>query len=60
MTVSQVIRPLTTGPAGVTGLQAGVIAEGSGPGVPGQERHRLFDRFHRVTAQPGGPGWAWR
>ena len=41
---------------GVTGPQARVVVEDNGPGIPEQERHRLFDRFHRATAQPGGAG----
>jgi signal transduction histidine kinase len=33
-----------------------LTVEDSGPGVPAPERDRLFDRFHRVTEQPGGAG----
>jgi len=42
--------------AGVTGPQARIMVDDNGPGIPEQERHRLFDRFHRATAQPGGAG----
>lgn len=28
----------------------------SGPGVPAEERQRIFDRFHRATEAPGGSG----
>jgi signal transduction histidine kinase len=41
------------------GQRAGRVTltvEDSGPGVPARERDRLFDRFHRVTEQPGGSG----
>jgi signal transduction histidine kinase len=30
--------------------------EDTGPGVPAQDRSRLFDRFHRATEKPGGAG----
>ena len=42
--------------ADVAGPHARVMVDDSGPGIPEQERHRLFDRFHRATAQPGGAG----
>jgi signal transduction histidine kinase len=28
----------------------------SGPGIPAEERERIFDRFRRATDQPGGAG----
>jgi signal transduction histidine kinase len=33
-----------------------LTVEDSGPGIPAQERSRLFDRFHRATEQGGGAG----
>jgi signal transduction histidine kinase len=42
--------------AAVTGPHARLVVEDNGPGIPEQEQHRLFDRFHRATAQPGGAG----
>jgi signal transduction histidine kinase len=42
--------------AGVAGPLARVMVDDNGPGIPEQERHRLFNRFHRATAQPGGAG----
>ncbi len=48
---------------GVTtrGNRVSLTVEDSGPGIPAAERHRLFDRFHRVaahgaTGQGGGAG----
>jgi signal transduction histidine kinase len=48
---------------GVTlrGNRVNLAVEDSGPGVPAAQRHRLFDRFHRVpdhgaTEQGGGAG----
>jgi len=33
-----------------------LTVEDTGPGVPAQDRTRLFDRFHRATERPGGAG----
>jgi signal transduction histidine kinase len=33
-----------------------LTVEDTGPGVPAQDRARLFDRFHRATEAPGGAG----
>jgi signal transduction histidine kinase len=33
-----------------------LTVEDTGPGVPAQDRARLFDRFHRATETPGGAG----
>ncbi len=40
----------------VTAPRVRVVVEDDGPGIPGQQRQRLFDRFHRATSQPGGAG----
>lgn len=40
----------------VTAPRVHVTVEDEGPGIPEQERQRLFDRFHRATSQPGGAG----
>jgi signal transduction histidine kinase len=42
--------------AQTAGTHARVSVEDDGPGIPADERARLFDRFHRATAQPGGAG----
>ena len=42
------------------GNRVSLVVEDSGPGVPEQDRPRLFDRFHRSTDQGGGPASAWR
>jgi len=42
--------------AEAAGNQARLAVEDDGPGIPEPERERLFDRFHRATAQPGGAG----
>jgi Histidine kinase-, DNA gyrase B-, and HSP90-like ATPase/His Kinase A (phospho-acceptor) domain len=41
---------------GVAGSRAFLAVDDSGPGIPENERARLFDRFHRATEQPGGHG----
>ena len=33
-----------------------LVVEDSGPGIPPEDRPRLFDRFHRTTAHGGGAG----
>ena len=33
------------------GNRVSLTVEDSGPGIPAAQRHRLFDRFHRVTGQ---------
>jgi signal transduction histidine kinase len=33
-----------------------ITIEDSGPGVPPDDRQRIFDRFHRATSVPGGSG----
>ena len=43
------------------GSRVSLTVEDSGPGIPAAQRHRLFDRFHRVTnheaaGQGGGAG----
>ena len=51
------------GPGGKVQISVGqrasrvtLTVEDSGPGIPAAERSRLFDRFHRATAQGGGAG----
>ncbi len=41
---------------GLTGGRATLSVEDSGPGIPEDERHRIFDRFHRASDEPGGTG----
>jgi signal transduction histidine kinase len=33
-----------------------LVVDDSGPGIPEDERARIFDRFHRATAEQGGAG----
>ena len=38
------------------GRRVRLTVDDSGPGIPEDERGRVFDRFHRATDQPGGSG----
>ena len=40
------------------GARVRLTVDDSGPGIPEEERPRIFDRFHRAT-QPRGGGRAW-
>ena len=40
----------------VDGSRVGLVVDDSGPGIPEQERSRIFDRFHRATDSQGGAG----
>jgi len=33
-----------------------LAVDDSGPGIPADQRDRIFDRFHRATQNPGGAG----
>jgi two-component system sensor histidine kinase CiaH len=33
-----------------------LVVDDSGPGIPEDQRERIFDRFHRATEGPGGAG----
>ncbi|MBO0713670.1 MAG: HAMP domain-containing histidine kinase [Acidimicrobiales bacterium] len=33
-----------------------LTVDDSGPGIPAEERDRIFERFHRATGAPGGAG----
>ena len=39
-----------------TGGRVELAVEDSGPGIPPEERGRIFDRFHRATGEGGGAG----
>jgi signal transduction histidine kinase len=38
---------------GVDGNRVRLVVEDSGPGIPDEERSKIFDRFHRAEAQGG-------
>ncbi len=38
------------------GRRLRLAVDDSGPGIPAEERARVFDRFHRATDSPGGAG----
>ena len=38
------------------GERVRLAVDDSGPGIPPQQRRRIFDRFQRATNQPGGTG----
>ncbi|OGN81105.1 MAG: hypothetical protein A2X23_05215 [Chloroflexi bacterium GWC2_73_18] len=38
------------------GRRVRLTVDDSGPGIPAEERDRIFDRFHRATKTPGGAG----
>ncbi len=42
--------------AGVEGSRVRVIVEDSGPGIPEEERPKIFDRFHRAMDEGYGSG----
>jgi signal transduction histidine kinase len=41
---------------GVAGNRSVLAVEDSGPGIADEQRERLFDRFSRVSREPGGHG----
>jgi signal transduction histidine kinase len=38
------------------GRRVRLTVDDSGPGIPADEKDRVFDRFHRATGAPGGAG----
>ena len=42
--------------AGLRGGRPALHVEDSGPGIPEDQVGRIFDRFHRASAKPGGAG----
>jgi signal transduction histidine kinase len=40
----------------VEGPRVGLVVDDNGPGIPADERNRIFDRFHRATDAQGGAG----
>ncbi len=49
-------RPAVRITAGGQGSRVSLTVEDTGPGIPEDERSRLFDRFYRATAEGGGTG----
>jgi signal transduction histidine kinase len=47
-TVDVAVRP--------EGGRVRLVVDDSGPGIPAEERPRIFDRFHRATERPDGAG----